>query len=210
MAVAVLLSAVSARALTSRGSGTAGFAVASGVAVFAVLTDVSGDLVLRRLGLDGGIFWEDHWGRGQAETPVDAAIAQGGGVSVVGEDASGCFVAQWNAHGGRLWATNLQYGSECRARATVVDSSGATYALGTTMDRGVPAPTLWKVDRLGSILWYYRPSDAASRYAFALTLDADGAGVTVTAAASGPAGWVYKEFNIDSLGRPRAAPRSYY
>lgn len=202
---AVLLTAAPARASQTQ-SGASGFAVANGPAAYAVVTDagaVSGRVILRRLGLDGGVLWEDRFGGGRNEAPVAAAVTSYGGVSVVGDDDSGCFAGHWSQRSTRVWSQELQYGSECHARTVLVDGTGNTYLLATTVSGGASDATLWKIDRRGETNWVYHPSHATSRYAFALTLSAAGDVVTVTTAASGPAGWVYDRFDVDSSGRAR-------
>ncbi|MDE2510884.1 MAG: hypothetical protein KGL74_07165 [Elusimicrobia bacterium] len=203
--LAVLLSAAPARASESQ-SGASGFAVANGPAAYAVVTDggaVAGRVILRRLGLDGGVLWEDRFGSGRNESPVAAAVTSYGGVSVVGDDDTGCFAGHWSQRSTRVWSQEYQYGSECRARTVLVDGSGNTYLLATTVSGGASDATLWKIDRRGETNWVYHPSRPTSHYAFALTLSAAGDVITVTTAANGPAGWVYDSFDVDSSGRTR-------
>lgn len=205
IAAVCLLAAASARASAPQG-GETGFAVANGAAAYSILTDagaMSGRVILRRLGLDGGVLWEDRWGSGRNEAPVAAAVTSYGGVSVVGDDDTGCFAAHWSARSNRVWSQELQYGSECHARTVLVDGNGDSYVLATTVAGGNSDATLWKIDRRGGTAWTYRPSHSVSRYAFALTLSAAGDVVTVTTAASGPTGWVYESFDVDSAGRTR-------
>jgi hypothetical protein len=203
--LALLLAAVPARASMSQG-GADGFAAANGAAVYSITTDAGaspGRVIVRRLGLDGGVLWEDRWGQGREESPVGAAVTAWGGLSLAGDDSTGCFAAQWSERSNRLWSEDLRYGSECHARAVLVDADGNTYVLATTVAGGGSDATLWKIDRRGSTLWSYRPSSASTRYAFALTLSAAGDLVTVTTAESGPAGWLYRTFDVDSSGRAR-------
>lgn len=203
--IASLLAAVPARASAPRGDGSAAaFAVAYGGSAFAVVPDPGGPAVLvRKLGLDGGVLWEDRWSQGRGEVPVGAAVAPGGGLSVAGDDSNGCWAAQWSARGIRLWNAALQYGAECHTRTVLTDANGNTYVLATTTVGGGFEPTVWMIDRRGSIQWTYRLADAVPRYAFALALAAAWDGVTVTTAVSGPAGWVYDSFDVDSAGRRR-------
>ena len=203
--LAALLSAGPARAAVTEGASSS-FAVANSPAAYAVVSDAgstSGRIVVRRLGLDGGVVWEDRYGSGRNESPVAAAVTSWGGVSLVGDDDGGCFAAHWSDRGGRLWSQELQYGSECHARTVLVDADGNTYFLGTAVSGGNSDATLWKIDRRGSVLWTYRPGGRGGRYAFALTLAAAGDLVTVTTAYSGPAGWVYENFDVDAQGRTR-------
>jgi hypothetical protein len=205
LAAAVALAAVPASAVAPQGASGA-FAVANGAAAYAIVTDVgatSGRVIVRRLGLDGGVLWEDRWGSGRNEDPVGAAVTSWGGISVAGDDDTGCFAAHWSARSNRLWSSELQYGSECHTRAVLVDASGSTYVLATTVAGGGSSATLWKIDRQGSTVWSYRPTGPTARYAFALTLSAAGDAVTVTTAYSGPNGWVYENFDVDSNGRAR-------
>ena len=203
--LAVILAAAPAGASAPQG-GSAAFAVAYGAAAYAVVSDPSASMnrmTVRRLGLDGGVLWQQDYGSGQGETPVGAAVTSWGGLSVAGDDAHGCFAAHWASNGIRKWANELQYGAECHVRAVLVDSNGDTYVLATTTYAGAFEPNLWKIDKLGAIRWSYRPAEGTSRYAFALTLDAAGDGVTTTTAASGSSGWTYQNFDLDADGRPR-------
>ena len=86
--LAVLLAAAPARASSPQG-GNASFAVAYGAAAYAVVSDpgvASNRVTVRRLGLDGGLLWEQYYGAGQEETPVGAAVTSWGGLSVAGDD----------------------------------------------------------------------------------------------------------------------------
>jgi hypothetical protein len=203
--IAVLLAAAPARASAPQG-GNPAFAVAYGAAAYAVVADpngVTGRVVVRRLGLDGGVLWERTYGSGQAETPVGAAVTSWGGISVAGDDSGGCFAAHWGSNGAPKWTAVLQYGDGCHVRAVLVDANADTYVLATTTLAGGFEPNVWKIDKLGRVQWAYRLPDGTSRYAFALTLDAAGDGVTTTTAVSGPSGWTYDNFDLDGSGRPR-------
>jgi hypothetical protein len=203
--LASLSLAVPARASAPQG-GTPEFAVAYGAAAYAVATDANATaerVTVRRLGLDGGVLWEQRYGTGGGETPVGAAVTSWGGVSVAGDDDRGCFVAHWGSNGVRKWENALRYGSECHARAVLVDANGDTYVLGTTTSGGVFGPSVWKIDQRGTVAWNYSPAGPVARYAFALTLDAAGDGVTATTAKNGAAGWTYDSFDLDANGRAR-------
>lgn len=186
--------------------GSDAFAVANGAAAYAIVGDAAASsqrVIVRRLGLDGGVVWEERFGEGRGESPVSAAVTSWGGVSVVGDDTTGCFAAHWSNRAARLWARDLRFGTECHARTVLVDSNGNTYVLATTVGGGVSDASLWRIDRRGETLWSYRPNGTVSRYAFALTLSAADDLVTVTTARSGPSGWVYDTFDVDSNGRAR-------
>lgn len=203
--LAGLAAALPARAMAPQG-GAPAFAVAYGAAAYSVTTDANATaerVTVRRLGLDGGLLWEQRYGTGAGETPVGAAVTSWGGVSVAGDDNGGCFVAHWASSGVRKWENALRYGSECHARAVIVDANGDTYVLGTTTSGGVFGPSVWKINNRGAVLWSYSPAGPVPRYAFALTLDAAGDGVTTTTAANGAGGWTYDSFDLDSSGRPR-------
>lgn len=205
LAAALAILAASARASAPRGADS-GFAAANGSSVYSVVPDpgaLSGRVLVRRLGLDGGVLWQERFGRGRNESAVGAAVTAWGGLSLIGDDDSGCFAAQWSGRSNLLWSQDLRYGSECHARAVLVDGEGDTYALATTVSGGVSDATLWKIDRRGQVAWTYRPTGPTARYAFALTLSAAGDSVTVTTAANGPNGWVYSDFGVDSSGRSR-------
>jgi len=201
---AALLASVSARASAPQG-GSAAFAVAYGAAAFSVETDANATserVTVRRLGLDGGVLWEQRYGTGRNETPVGAAVTSWGGVSVAGDNAGGCFAAHWASSGAQKWDNDLQMGSECHVRAVLVDANGDTYVLATTTV-GNLTPTIWKVLKTGAVAWYYTLSSSTPRYAFALTLDAAGDGVTTTTATNGASGWTYENFDLDANGRTR-------
>jgi hypothetical protein len=203
---AALLSAAAARASVPQGHSPA-FAVAYGASAYSVETDANATaerVTVRRLGLDGGVLWEQRYGAGRSETPVGAAVTSWGGVSVAGDNEGGCFAAHWTSSGSLKWDNDLVMGSECHVRAVLVDANGETYVLATTTVGNI-TPTIWKIDKIGRVAWYYTLSSATPRYAFALTLDAAGDGVTATTAMSGSGGWVYENFDLDSNGRTREA-----
>jgi hypothetical protein len=202
---ALLLIPAGARASAPQGAA-AGFGVANGGAIYSVTPDpgaTSGRVVVRRLGLEGAVLWQERFGSGRNESAVGAAVTAWGGLSLVGDDDGGCFAAHWSGRSNLLWSDDLRYGSECHARAVLVDGDGNTYALATTVSGGVSDATLWKIDRRGEVAWTYRPTGPNARYAFALALSAAEDAVTVTTAASGPSGWVYASFDVDSAGRSR-------
>ena len=181
------------------------FAAAYGAAAFSVETDGNATaerVTVRRLGLDGGVLWEQRYGTGRNETPVGAAVTSWGGISVAGDNEGGCFAAHWSSNGTRKWDNDLRMGSECHVRAVLVDANGDTYVLATTTVGNI-TPTIWKVDKTGAVVWSYTLSSATPRYAFALTLDAAGDGVTTTTATNGAAGWTYENFDLDANGRTR-------
>ena len=205
---AALVAALAAVPASARESppASAAFAVASGPAAFSVTTDAaasSGRVVARRLGLDGGVLWEDRYGAGRNEEAVGAAVTRYGGLTAVGNNDAGCWLAHWSSRGRLDWDTALNYGSACQARAVLVDSAGNTYVLGTTTVGDGFDATLWKFDHLGGAAWTYRPSGSISHYAFALALSAAEDVVTATFATSGPSGWIYDTFDVDSSGRRR-------
>ena len=202
---AVLALSISARASAPQG-GAPAFAVAYGAAAYSVTTDANATaerVTVRRLGLDGGVLWEQRYGTGAGESPVGAAVTSWGGVSVAGDNDGGCFVAHWGSNGVRKWDDPLRYGSECHVRSVLVDANGDTYVLGTTTQSGVFGPSVWKIDKRGTVLWNFSPAGPTARYAFALTLDAAGDGVTTTTATNGSGGWAYGNFDLDTNGRPR-------
>jgi hypothetical protein len=202
---AALASAAFARDSATQG-GSASFAVAYGPAAFSIETDASATterVTVRRLGLDGGVLWEQRYGAGMNETPVGAAVTSWGGVSIAGDNSGGCFAAHFASNGTLKWDDPLQYGAECHVRAVLVDANGDTYVLATTTVGGSTTPTIWKVDKTGRVDWYYTLASGTARYAFALTLDAAGDGVTTTTAMSGSGGWTYESFDLDSNGHTR-------
>jgi hypothetical protein len=184
-------------------SGTAAFAVALGASAFAVTADpnsINGRLVVRRLGLDGGLLWEERWGNGRGETPVEAAVTLTGTLVVAGDSTQGCFASRWNADGRLLWSTDLLVGTECHARTLVVDSDNNSYVLGTTTLNGEYAATVWKLDRHGNMEWSYRDDPGAPDYAYALLLSATGDLLDVTSVRRDGAGWQYQRFALDPRG----------
>lgn len=189
------------------GSGASGFAVAEGAAAFSVITDAAastGRIVARRLALDGGVAWEDRFGSGREEEAVAAAVTRYGGLTVIGNrEGGGCWLVHWSSRGRLDWDATPSYGASCQARTVLVDSHGNTYVLGTTTVGDQFDATLWKYDHLGNAQWIYRPTGGASHYAFSLALAPGEDAVTVTHAISGPNGWVYESYDVDSAGRRR-------
>ena len=184
-------------------AGTKAFAVALGPAAYAVTADpneVNGRLIVRRLGLDGGLLWEQRWGMGRQETPVEAAVTLSGTVVVAGDSSQGCFATRWNSEGRLLWTVDLLQGTECHARTLVVDSENNSYVLGTTTMNGVFAATVWKIDRRGTLEWSYRDDSNAPDYAFAILLSAKADLATVTAVRRDGSGWQYTNFALNPRG----------
>ncbi len=195
----------------SPNAGTAAFAVALGPAAYAVTADpnsVNGRLIVRRLGLDGGLLWEERWGSGRQETPVEAAVTLSGTLVVAGDSSQGCFATRWNNAGRLLWTVDLLQGTECHARTLVVDSDNNSYVLGTTTVDGAFAATVWKIDRHGSVEWSYRDNANAPDYAFAVILTAKADLVTVTAVRRDGSGWQYTNFALDPRGE--SVPMEHY
>jgi hypothetical protein len=203
---ALAAAALSAAAAAPARGAARTFTAASGLSAYVIApapSSLTGGILVRRLGLDGGVLWEDRWGDGRGESPVDAAVAPSGEVTVVGDDDAGCVAAHWSTEGRVLWSEGLQYGSSCRVRTALLDASGAVYVLATTTVGGVPAPTVWKLDARGNVLWSYRADAPGSGVGFDLAPIAGGGGVTVTTAVSTDAGWTYDTFDLDAAGRPR-------
>ena len=125
--VVLLLSALPARARDAS-TGASAFALANGAAAYSVTTDAgagSGRIVARRLGLDGGLLWEDRYGAGRNEEAVSAAVTRYGGLTVVGNNDNGCWVAHWSSKGRLDWESALNYGSACQARTCLLYTSDA-------------------------------------------------------------------------------------
>ena len=112
-------------------------------------------------------------------------------------------LAHWSSKGRLDWSTALNYGSSCQARTLLVDSNGNTYVLATTTQGTQFDATLWKFDHQGNSQWINRPNGFISHYAFGLTLSAAEDLVTVTNAVSGPSGWAYETYDVDSRGSRR-------
>lgn len=178
--------------------------MAHGAAVYAVIPEaygVNGQIVIRRLGFDGGVQWEDRWGRGRRETPVQAAVHHNGQLVLIGDSLDGCFAARWHAEGRQSWSTTLVLGEECRARALHLDAAGQVYVLGTVSGGGIVQAALWKLDSRGDTLWRYRHDGPTPHYAYGLSLSPTADELIVTVVRNGPSGWVYDNVRLDSSGR---------
>ena len=88
------------------GSGT--ISTAAGDVIYAAVPvpspgGINGQFIVRRLSADGGVFWEQRWGRGRGDEATAIAATPDGGVVVAGAYRGGCFAVRFDAQGRSVW-----------------------------------------------------------------------------------------------------------
>jgi hypothetical protein len=176
-ALAVLLLASAARAMQSAGGGAGTVSVAAGDLIYTAVPipgGVNGQLLVRRLAADGGVFWEQRWGRARGEEPTSIAVAPDGGVVVAGAISGACFVVRFDATGRELWDAAPSAGGPCRPAGVVVDGEGNSYLLATVTGSAGYDALVWRLGTRGDAAWSYRYSQSSACYAQNLYLDPRG------------------------------------
>lgn len=158
------------------GGGASVVSIATGESIYsasAVPGGINGQLVIRRLSADGGVYWEQRYGRGRGEDPTAIATVPGGGVVVAGVQERGCFVARFDAQGRLVWETFPASGL-CRPAGLAADAEGAAYLLATVDGRSGFDTMVWKLNPRGDTGWSHRHASNESLYAQNLYLDPRG------------------------------------
>ena len=199
----LLLLALPVRAEHSTGGGGGTISIASGDLIYAALpltAGINGQLVVRRLSPDGGVFWEQRWGRGRGEEPTAIATMADGGVVVTGAYKGGCFVARFDAQGRFVWEVNPLSGL-CRPSGIVSDGEGNAYMLATVDGSSGYDALVWKLNARGDTAWTHRHHSNEALYAQNLYLDPRGDRVRAFVLRKRGTAFLEEFFRLDLSGR---------
>ncbi|MBI4061099.1 MAG: hypothetical protein HY403_06680 [Elusimicrobia bacterium] len=177
LALAALLGAAARAEQIAGGGGGGAVSVASGDMIYAAMPiqgGVNAQMIVRRLAPEGGIFWEQRWGRGRGEEPTAIMTAPDGGVVVAGARRGGCFVARFDAQGRPLWEIAPVSTGLCRPADVVTDGAGGVYLLATIDGRAGYDAMVWRLSPRGDVVWTHRHSSNDPLYAQDMFLDSRG------------------------------------
>ncbi len=200
----VLLPHAAARAELSSGGGSGTVSVAAGDLLYTAVplrAGINGQFSLRRLAPDGGVYWEQKWGRGQGEDPTSLAVTPDGGAVVAGALRRGCFAARFGADGRLIWEAAPSASGQCRPAGIVVDAEGASYLLATASGAAGFEAVVWKFNARGEQLWDYRYRRISDVYAQNLYLDPRGDRLRAFVLRKNGAEFVEEFFRLDLAGR---------
>jgi hypothetical protein len=202
--LALLLLALPVRAEHIAGGGGGTVSVALGDIIYAAAPlqgGINGQLVVRRLAPDGGVFWEQRWGRGRGEEPTSIATTPDGGVVVAGAYKGGCFAARFDAQGRSLWDVSPVSTGLCRPAGVVTDADGRSYLLTTIEGQSGYDAMVWKLGRTGDIVWTHRHNSNESLYAQNLYLDPRGDRIRAFILRKRGTDFIEEFFRLDLDGR---------
>ena len=198
----LLACAVRAEHISGGGGGT--ISVASGDIIYTAMLlpgGINGQFVLRRLAADGGVFWEQRWGRGRGEEPTAIATAPDGGVVVAGAYKGGCFAARFDSQGRSVWEAAPNASGLCRPAGVVTDGEGSAYLLATVDGSAGYDAMVWKLGSRGDVLWTYRRNSNESLYAQNLYLDPRGDRLRAFVLRKRGTDFIEEFFRLDLAGR---------
>jgi hypothetical protein len=175
--LAALFFSTPSRAEDSAGGGGGLVSVANGEMIFTaqpIQGGINGQIVVRRLSPDGGVIWEQNWGRGRGEDATSIATMPDGGVVVAGAYKNGCFAARFDSQGRVVWEISPNSTGLCRPAGVVADGAGAVYLLATVDGSAGYDAMVWSVGARGDVAWNYRHASNEALYAQNLYLDPRG------------------------------------
>lgn len=199
-----LLLAVAASAEHIAGGGAGPVSIAAGGLIYSAAPipgGINGQIVVRRLSPDGGVFWETRFGRGRGEEAAAIATTPDGGVVVAGSFKGGCFAARFDAQGRSVWEVTPPVSGQCRPAGVVVDNEGDSYLLATVDGRAGFDAMIWKFTARGDSSWSYRRDSSESLYAQNLYLDPRGDRLRAFVLRKRGAEFVEEFFRLDLAGR---------
>lgn len=176
---AALLAAVPARAEHAQDGGQeAVVSAARGEFLYSAepfAFGVNGQVVLRRVSHEGGLVWNETFGRNQGEEASAVGVTADGGAVLAGARRRGCFVARWDATGRRAWDVAPESFAQCRPAAVLTDNVGSAYVLATVSNAaGGFDVVVLAFDAKGEQRWRWRYPSSDTVYARNLTLDPRG------------------------------------
>jgi len=200
----LLLLAASAYAEPIAGGGGATISAAAGELIYTAQpapSGVNGQIVLRKLAADGGVFWDLRFGRGRGDEATALATTADGGVVVAGPYRGGCFAARWDGQGRSVWEVSPNGSGLCHPAGVVSDGEGSTYVLAAVKGAAGFDAMVWKLSRKGDVVWSYRHSSNESLYPQNLYLDPRGDRVRAYVLRKSGPEYVEEFFRLDSAGR---------
>lgn len=200
----LLLLAIPVRAEHIAGGGGGTVSIAAGELIYAAAPlqgGINAQLVVRRLSAEGGVFWEQRWGRGRGEEPTAIATTPDGGVIVAGSHKGGCFAARFDSTGRAVWEISPSASGLCRPAGVVTDAEGGAYLLATVDGRSGYDAMVWKLTPRGDIGWTYRREASESLYAQNLYLDPRGDRLRAFLLRKRGTDFIEEFFRLDLAGR---------
>ncbi len=200
----LLLLAVAARAEHSADGGGGTVSIATGERIYSASSipgGINGQIIVRRLSPDGGVFWETRFGRGRGEEPAAIAATPDGGVIVAGPFKNGCFAARFDSQGRSVWEVTPPVSGQCRPAGVVVDNEGGSYLLATVDGRAGFDAMIWKFTARGDASWSYRRDSSESLYAQNLYLDPRGDRLRAFVLRKRGTEFIEEFFRLDLAGR---------
>jgi hypothetical protein len=198
-----LLLAQSALAEHIAGGGAVTVSVAAGDIIYSAAPlqgGINGQVVVRRLAPDGGVFWEQRWGRGRGEEATSISTTPDGGVVVAGA-YKGCFAARFDSQGRSMWDVSPVSTGLCRPAGVVTDAEGRSYLLTTIDGQAGYDAMVWKLGRDGDIVWTHRHNSSESLYAQNLYLDPRGDRIRAFILRKRGTDFIEEFFRLDLDGR---------
>ncbi len=173
----LLLLACPVRAELSSGGGGGTISIAGGDLIYAAMPlpgGINGQFIVRRLAADGGVLWEQRWGRGRAEEATVIATTPDGGVVVAGAYKGGCFAARFDGQGRSVWEAAPNSTGLCHPAGVVTDAEGNAYLLAAVDGKAGFDAMVWKLSARGELSWNYRYAANEALYPQNLYLDPRG------------------------------------
>lgn len=204
LALAAVLLACAARAEHSAGGGSGAVSIAAGDLIYTAIPipgGVNGQVLVRRLSAEGGVFWELRWGRGRGEEPTAIATTPDGGVVVAGAHKGGCFAARFDAQGRSVWEASPSASGTCRPAGVVTDGDANAYLLATISGAAGFDAMVWKLGPRGDTSWTHRHARNDSVYAQNLYLDPRGDRLRAFVLRKSGTEFVEEFFRLDLAGR---------
>ena len=203
---AVFLIACAVRAEHGEVGGSGTISTAAGDVIYAVVPvpapgGINGQFIVRRLSSDGGVFWEQRWGRGRGDEPTALAATPDGGVVVAGAYRGGCFAVRFDAQGRSVWEVSPSATGLCQPSGVVIDGEGGAYVLAAVAGRADFDAMVWKLAPRGDVLWSYRYASNEPVYPRNLYLDPRGDTLRAFVLRKSGTEFIEEFFRLDLAGR---------
>jgi hypothetical protein len=199
----LLLLALPAQARHIAEGGGSTVSVAKGDLIYVAMpaaAGINGQISVRRLSADGGVFWEQRWGRGRDEEPTAIVTTPDGGVVVAGSFKGGCFIVRFDSSGRIVWEASPISG-QCSPAGVVTDAEGEAYLLATVDGSAGYDAMVWKFSSRGDVSWTHRHHSSEALYAQNLYLDPRGDRLRVFVLRKRDTAFLEEFFLLDPVGR---------